>query len=88
MRSREQVVHDVAHRHGLTEHEARILQHIHSATEIYKSLPDNYSKDLPGWLAHERALTGLLMLRVVKRDHPEGWLTEAEEAYRRLSEDE
>jgi hypothetical protein len=30
----------------------------------------------------------LLMLRVVKRDHPEGWLTEAEEQYRKLAEEE
>jgi hypothetical protein len=26
-------------------------------------------------------------VRVVKRDHPEGWLTEAEEEYRRLAEE-
>lgn len=87
-RRSEDLVHDIARKHGLTEHEARILQHIGSATKIYKKLPDNYDKDLSEWLVHERALARLLMVRVVKRDHPEGWLTEAEERYQQLSEDE
>lgn len=85
--SSEDVVHDVARKHGLTEHEARVLQHLHAATEIYKRLPDNYDKDLDEWLAHERALARLLMVRAVKRDHPEGWLTDAEQKYQEMSEE-
>jgi hypothetical protein len=79
---------DIAHRHGLTEHEARILHHLDRATKLYEELPDNYSKDLAGWTAHREALAKLLMVRVVKRDHPEGWLTEADEEYRKLAEEE
>ena len=81
-------VHDIAHRHGLTEHEARILYHLDRATELYKRLPDHYNKDISSWTTHSEALARLLMLRVVKRDHPEGWLTEAEEQYRKLAEEE
>jgi hypothetical protein len=39
-------------------------------------------------MTYRKALSTLLMLRVVKRDHPEGWLTEAEEEYRKLAEEE
>lgn len=81
-------IHDIAHRHGLTEHESRILHHLDRATKLYEGLPDSYGKDLAGWTAHREALYRLLMVRVVKRDHPEGWLTEAEEEYRKLAEEE
>jgi len=81
-------IHDIAHRHGLTEHEARILHHLDRATTLYEELPDSYGKDLADWVAHREALAKLLMVRVVKRDHPEGWLTEVEEEYRKLAEEE
>jgi hypothetical protein len=81
-------MNDIARRHGLTEHEAMILHHLDRATHMYKELPDHYDKDLSDWMAHKEALGRLLMVRVVKRDHPEGWLAEAEEEYRMLAEDE
>lgn len=80
-------IHDIAHRHGLTEYEAQILHHLDQATELYKRLPDHYNKDMNGWLNHREALAKLLMLRVIKRDYPEGWLTEAEEEYRKLAQE-
>jgi hypothetical protein len=80
-------MHEIARGHGLTEHEAMILHHLDRATKMYRELPDHYDKDLDGWVAHKEALARLLMVRVVKRDHPEGWLTEAEEEYRRLAEE-
>ena len=79
--------HEIARRHGLSEHEAAILHHLDRATKLYKGLPDHHDKDTDGWVAHEEALVRLLMVRVVKRDHPEGWLSEAEEEYRRLEEE-
>jgi hypothetical protein len=81
-------MHGVARRYGLTEREATILHHLDKATHLYRSLPHHYDKDLNGWITHKEALERLLMVRVVKRYHPEGWLTEAEEEYRRLAEDE
>lgn len=81
-------MHEIARRHGLTEHEATILHHLDKATDQYRELPEHYDKDLRDWIAHTEALRRLLMVRVVKRDHPEGWLTEAEEEYRSLAEDE
>jgi len=81
-------IHDLARRHGLTENEARILHHLDQATQLYKRLPDHHNKDISSWTTYRKALFRLLMLRVVKRDHPEGWLTEAEEEYRKLAEEE
>jgi NADH:ubiquinone oxidoreductase subunit E len=80
-------IHDIAHRYGLTEHEAQILHHLDQATQLYKRLPDHENKYISSWLLYREALSRLLMLRVVKRDHPEGWLTEAEEEYRELAEE-
>ena len=80
-------MHEIARRYGLTEHEVVNLGHLDKATELYRGLPDHHDKDLDGWVAHKEALARLLMVRVVKRDHPEGWLTEAEEQYRRLEEE-
>lgn len=79
-------IREIARRHGLTEDEATILYHLEEATELYRRLPHHYDVDLAGWIAHKEALGRLLMVRVVKRDYPEGWLTEAEEEYRRLAE--
>ena len=80
-------IHDIAHRHGLTENEARILHHLDQATQLYKRLPGHENKDISSWLTYREALARLLMVRVVKRDHPEGWLTEAEEEYRGLAKE-
>lgn len=80
-------IHEIARRYGLTEHEVMILRHLDKATELYRRLPDHHDKDLDGWVAHKEALVRQLMVRVVKRDHPEGWLTEAEERYRSLEEE-
>lgn len=88
MQEHSREIHDIAHRHGLTEHEARILHHLDQATKLYKRLPNHDNKDLSSWMTCKKALATLLMQRVVKRDHPEGWLTEAEEEYRKLAEEE
>lgn len=70
---------DMARRTGLTEHEARILYHLDTAAELYFELAEqeDYSPgtDTEAWNHHQQALVRLLMMRVARRDHPDGWLT-------------
>ena len=56
----------------LTEKEAWVLHHLDSATKLFVGIPNSCGKDLAGWVAHREALAQLLMVRVVKREHPEG----------------
>jgi hypothetical protein len=62
-----------AQKTGLTEDEVIILDHLIQAGNLYFDLPDNYDKDVPTFASHQQALIRLLMWRIVKRDHPEGW---------------
>ena len=68
---------DLARKTGLTEHEARILDHIQQATDLYEELheqdPEDEGIDTNTWAEHQNGLTMLLMWRVVRRDYPEAW---------------
>jgi hypothetical protein len=68
-------ISDFAQRHGLTDDEARIMDLLSEAGNLYVELPDNYDRDVVAWMAKTQELFRLLMWRVVKRDHPEGWRT-------------
>jgi hypothetical protein len=58
---------------GLTVHEARVFKCLTNARNLYHALPDNHDKNLEDWEFHIDALSRMLMWRVVKRDHPQGW---------------
>ena len=78
---------DFAQRHGLTEDEARIFELLVGATNLYGELPDNHDKDIEAWMKKTHDLFRLLMWRVVKRDHPEGWQSLREIEERELGEE-
>jgi len=78
---------DFAHRHGLTDDEARIFNHLIEAANLYGELPDNYDKNVVAWMDKTQELYRLLMWRVVKRDHPEGWQMIREIEDRELGEE-
>jgi exonuclease V gamma subunit len=77
---------DIAQRCGLSEHEARILYHLDEAADLYWQLweenSDDPALDVSEWNIHQQALVRMLMMRVVKRDYPDGWLTEGEKEAR------
>lgn len=68
-------ISDFAQRHGLTDDEARIMDLLSEAGNLYVELPDNYDRDVVAWMSKTQEPFRLLMWRVVKRDHPEGWRT-------------
>ncbi len=70
---------------GLTEDEAKILEHLELAAELYDALPDNYDKNIIEWSTCHGRLVRLLMWRIVKRDHPEGWISALEQEDRDLA---
>jgi len=72
-------------KYGLTEDEARVFEHLIEATELYASLPDNYDKSIEEWMSYQESMVRMLMWRVVKRDHPEGWTTIREGEDRELA---
>ena len=72
---------------GLTEDEVLIMDYLDQATRLYLDLPDNYDKDMFAWNRNRRGLDHLLMWRIVKREHPEGWVTLGEEEDRELAEE-
>jgi len=78
---------DFAQRHGLTDDEARIFNHLIEAANLYGELPDNYDKNVVAWMDKTQELYRLLMWRVVKRDHPEGWQMIREIEDRELGEE-
>jgi hypothetical protein len=78
---------DFAQRHGLTDDEARIFNRLIQAANLYGELPDNYDKNVVAWMDKTQELYRLLMWRVVKRDHPEGWQMIREIEDRELGEE-
>jgi hypothetical protein len=82
MASNAEPISEKARRLGLTEHEARILDHLDQATDLYWQMREenrrDWSLDTEAWMGHYSNLVRLLMLRVVKRDYPDGWLSEGE----------
>jgi hypothetical protein len=74
---------ELARKTGLTEHEARILDHIQQATDLYEELyeedPEDEGIDTNTWAENQNGLTMLLMWRVLRRDYPDGWGTGSEE---------
>jgi hypothetical protein len=64
---------DLAGRAGLTVDEARVFKCLRNARNLYHALPDNHDKNLEDWDFHIDALFRMLMWRVVKRDHAQGW---------------
>ena len=67
---------------GLTEAEAKILYHLSEATELYARLPDHHDKSIQEWMSYQKPMVRMLMWRVVKRDHPEAWITIGEDEAR------
>ena len=70
--------------YGLSEDEAHIFAHLIEAQRIFHDLPDELPVDRAFQESINTALN-TLALRVVRRDHPNGWRTlgeieEAEEA--------
>ena len=70
---------------GLTEDEARIYYHLSEAAELYAALPANYDKDIIEWMSYYKPMVRMLMWRVVKRDHSDGWVTDQEWEERELA---
>lgn len=60
---------------GLTEDEARIFLHLNAAVRQWQELPDTDYFETQVILDSYRRMIEKLAVRVVKRDHPEGWLT-------------
>ncbi len=71
---------DISQRTGLDEHEARIFHYLIEAGNLYWELveQDDYGTKNDDWSFHQNGLFSLLMYRIVRRDHPEGWLTVGE----------
>jgi hypothetical protein len=78
---------DFAQRHGMTTDEARIFNHLIEAANLCGELSDNYDKNVVAWMDKTQELYRLLMWRVVKRDHPEGWHSIREIEDRELGEE-
>ncbi len=78
---------DFAQRHGLSDDEARIFNLLVEAANKYGELPDNYDRNVVAWMDKTQELFRLLMWRVVKRDHPQGWHSIAELEDRELAEE-
>jgi hypothetical protein len=64
---------DLAGRAGLTVDEVRVFKCLRNARNLYHTLPDDHDKNLGNWDFHIDALFRMLIWRVVKRDHPQGW---------------
>jgi hypothetical protein len=78
---------DLARRHGFTQTEARVFDHLISLAESWEEIPDrSLAENIAFHTSHER-IVGMLALRVVKRVYPEGWITRGEEEDRRLAEE-
>ncbi len=60
---------------GLTEEEARIFDHLLEAARLYRELPEEREFDDSTFLPSIEAAIRILAMRVVKRDHPDGWFT-------------
>jgi len=60
--------------YGLTEDEAYVYAFLLEAQQIYSELPDARFNDDAFHTGIQSAMN-VLALRVVRRDHPDGWLT-------------
>ena len=70
---------NIAAQSGLTVDEARVFNCLRNARNLYHALPDNQDKNPKDWDFHVDALFRMLMWRVAKRDHPQGWRSIGEE---------
>ena len=60
--------------YGLTEDEAYVFAFLLEAQQIYDDLPDVWFND-DAFYTGIQAAQDVLAKRVVRRDHPDGWLT-------------
>ena len=63
----------LAEQAGLTVDEARVFKCLRNARTLYHALRNDEDKNPKDWDFHIDALFRMLMWRVVKRDHPQGW---------------
>ena len=66
-------IRSLAERTGLTEDESRILYYLNRAADYWDGLPDITSPDNTEFWTSYRRILGLLTMRVLERDRPEGW---------------
>jgi hypothetical protein len=57
----------------MTEDEARVMDLLIEAHDAYGHLVKQHPSDMDEWVAGIHFLQGLLAIRVVRRDPPEGW---------------
>jgi len=60
---------------GLTEEESRAMDGLIAAAEHFAGLEQTHPSDLDEFIDAIHRAQAILALRVVRRDHPEGWLT-------------
>ncbi len=64
---------------GLTEEELRVFDSLTALGESWFDLPNRSHRDNALFESGYEAIANLLARRVVKREHPEGWLTRRDE---------
>ena len=72
--SQERITH-IASSTGATEQEARVLYHLGEASEAWNKLPSRKPRwpEAMRFSVHYRALVDMVLARIARRDHPEGW---------------
>jgi hypothetical protein len=63
MEETEDRIADLARGYGLTSDEAKILDHLIEAADLYTDLPDNYDKDIHAWMEYQQSMARMLMWR-------------------------
>jgi hypothetical protein len=76
---RERIV-ELARLTGATEQEARVLFHLQSASKAWDELPSGEPRipDELRFFVHYQALLDMMLARIARRDHPEGWIPTGE----------
>lgn len=71
---------DIASSTGATEQEARVLYHLRSASKAWDELPSGEPRfpDEMRFFVHHQALIDMMLARIARRDHPEGWIPAGE----------
>ena len=70
----------IARSTGATEQEARVLYHLQEASKAWAGLASRYpgTPDKMSFFVHYQALIDMMLARIARRDHPEGWMPPGE----------
>ena len=76
---RERIV-ELARSTGATEQEAWVLYHLQSASKAWDELPSGKPRfpEKMRFFVHYQALIDMVLARIARRDHPEGWIPAGE----------